>query len=218
MSPIAGYLAIRFNRARLIASAELLLAFSCFLTASPYFIYGPAQLDEHHHNGNMTIGTNDNWLLNITQPTSTTPIPLIINGQSSIPIITTGKSPSIFKNLNNNHKSLQMCSDNNAGINEMRCLDKSSHTKWLAVVILFIVSFFKGIGFTCYFVIGFPYLDDNVGKKNSPIYMSIIQATRLIGPACGYLLSSFCLRFYENPLGKCFMIFEFFLSYSLFFL
>ena len=201
----------------MIAVSELFLAFACFLTASPYFIYGPAELYDHHDNGNMTIGVNNNWLVNITETTSTTPI---INGQSSIPIITAGQSASssIFQNLKNNHKSLQMCSDNNAEINEMRCLDKRGHTKWLAVIILFFGCFFKGIGFTCYFVIGFPYLDDNVGKKNSPIYMSIIQAIRLIGPACGYLLASFCLRFYENPLGKYFMIFEFFLCYSLFIL
>ncbi|OTF69716.1 solute carrier organic anion transporter family member 5A1-like, partial [Euroglyphus maynei] len=187
ISPIAGYIAVRYNRARLIAFSEMFLAFSCFLTAMPYFIYGPADLFQH--NNNMTMVANDNgW--------SSSNI-------STTPIITGGRS--MFQNLNpnpnNNRNTYQMCSDNNAEMNEMNCSDNHGHhTKWLAVVILFFGSFFRGIGFTCFFVIGFPYLDDNVGKKNSPMYMSIIQAIRLVGPASGYLLSSFCLRFYENPL------------------
>ena len=82
------------------------------------------------------------------------------------------------------------------------CGNGEGATIWMAVVLLFIGSFFRGIGFTCYFVIGLPYLDDNVSKRNSPIYMSIMQAIRLIGPASGFMLSSFCLRLYENPWSK----------------
>lgn len=32
--------------------------------------------------------------------------------------------------------------------------------------------------------------------------MSVMQAIRLIGPASGFMLSSFCLRMYENPFSK----------------
>nr|XP_046917445.1 solute carrier organic anion transporter family member 74D-like [Dermatophagoides farinae] len=187
LSPIVGYIAVRFNRARLIAFSEMFLAFSCFLTAMPYFIYGPAELFVHNgNNNNMTIAANNNWSLNISNTTTTT------TTTSTIPILA---GPSMFQN----RKPFELCSDDNAEMNEMKCTNNRGHTKWLAVVILFFGSFFRGIGFTCFFVIGFPYLDDNVGKKNSPMYMSIIQAIRLIGPASGYLLSSFCLRFFENP-------------------
>ena len=95
---------------------------------------------------------------------------------------------------------LEMCSVDGQNSNTDNC--SGDNTVWLAVLILFIGSFFKGIGFTCYFVVGFPYMDDNVSKKNSPLYMSVMQAIRLIGPASGFMLSSFCLRLYENPFSK----------------
>ena len=205
LSPIVGYIAVRFNRARLIAFSEMFLAFSCFLTAMPYFIYGPAELFVHNgNNNNMTIAANNNWSLNISNTTTTT------TTTSTIPILA---GPSMFQN----RKPFELCSDDNAEMNEMKCTNNRGHTKWLAVVILFFGSFFRGIGFTCFFVIGFPYLDDNVGKKNSPMYMSIIQAIRLIGPASGYLLSSFCLRFFENPFGKYFVCSFFFDDFRIIF-
>ncbi|CAG2182014.1 unnamed protein product, partial [Oppiella nova] len=44
-----------------------------------------------------------------------------------------------------------------------------------------------------------PYIDDSVQKNNSPLYFSFLTSLRLIGPAGGFILSSFSLRFYENP-------------------
>lgn len=134
----------------------MFLAFSCFLTAAPYFIYGPAELFD-----NNQIGS--------------------------------------FFNQTLNQKSFQMCTNETL---ESTCDTNKGQTVWPAVFLLALGSFFKGIGFTCFFVIGFPYLDDNVSKKNSPMYLSIVQSIRLIGPACGYLLAAFCLRFYENPFGN----------------
>lgn len=40
-SPLVGYLGGHVNKARLMAFGDLLVALSCFLTATPYFIYGP---------------------------------------------------------------------------------------------------------------------------------------------------------------------------------
>ncbi|OTF72312.1 hypothetical protein BLA29_013060 [Euroglyphus maynei] len=42
VSPIVGYLGSKYNRSRLIAVGELIVAFSCILSATPYFIYGTA--------------------------------------------------------------------------------------------------------------------------------------------------------------------------------
>ncbi|KAJ6218400.1 hypothetical protein RDWZM_009557 [Blomia tropicalis] len=135
ISPFIGYLAVRYNRARLIGIAENLL--------------------------------DDD-------------------------------SPILSRYLTN-RTSYEMCSSDRTPID---CTDNRGATVWFAVFVLFMGSFFRGIGFTCYFVIGFPYLDDNVSKKSSPIYMSVMQAIRLIGPASGFMLSSFCLRMYENPFYK----------------
>ncbi|CAG2173637.1 unnamed protein product, partial [Oppiella nova] len=68
-----------------------------------------------------------------------------------------------------------------------------------AVIIFCLASCCNGIGFTAFYIIGIPFIDDNVNKKNSPIYISTTAALRLGGPTLGYFLSSFCLRFYENP-------------------
>ena len=82
------------------------------------------------------------------------------------------------------------------------CSNGQGATVWLAVFFLVLGSFARGLGYTAYFVIGFPYLDDNLKKRQTPLYLSIMQSIRLIGPATGYMLSAFCLRMYENPLSK----------------
>lgn len=43
---------------------------------------------------------------------------------------------------------------------------------YTAVFIFFVASFLNGFGHTAFYVIGLPYLDDNVKKKNSPMYFS----------------------------------------------
>ncbi|XP_023221334.1 solute carrier organic anion transporter family member 4C1-like, partial [Centruroides sculpturatus] len=86
--------------------------------------------------------------------------------------------------------------DNRPKTNE--CQEKSIT---LPAVICFILgSFLKGFGSTAFYTIGTPYLDDNVKKKNSPLYLGILAALRLIGLVVGYILSSICLKYYENPL------------------
>lgn len=120
-----GYLAIRFNRARLIAFGEVILALSCFMTAAPYFIYGPAthllsssehaQANEHLFGGSYK---------NLTQFSMCSP-----------------------------DAEPKECKNNGSG--------SSSATVWPAVGFLLFGSFMRGLGYTCYIVIGLPYLDDN---------------------------------------------------------
>ncbi|KAH7637101.1 solute carrier organic anion transporter family member 5a1-like protein [Dermatophagoides farinae] len=69
-----------------------------------------------------------------------------------------------------------------------------------AVVILWIACLLNGLGYTAFYTIGLPYVDDNIKKKNSPLYLSTISTIRLLGPTLGFTLSSISLRFYENPL------------------
>lgn len=102
--------------------------------------------------------------------------------------------PSIKQN------NFQMCPITDRS--HLDCSSGQGATLWPAVCFLVIGSFARGLGYTCYFVIGFPYLDDNLKKKQTPMYLSIMQSVRLIGPALGYMLSAFCLSLYENPFGK----------------
>ncbi|CAH0592197.1 unnamed protein product [Chrysodeixis includens] len=81
---------------------------------------------------------------------------------------------------------------------------KSSTTRSsiTAVVIpwLFICLLVVGVGQTGIATLGIPYVDDNVGSKQSPLYMAITIGIRVIGPALGFLLGALCTRVYVNPL------------------
>ncbi|GIY31411.1 solute carrier organic anion transporter family member 5A1 [Caerostris extrusa] len=68
-----------------------------------------------------------------------------------------------------------------------------------AALIMFLANFLNGFGYIAFYILGAPYLDDNVKKKNSPLYFSAMAALRIFGPTIGFLLSSFCLKFYEDP-------------------
>lgn len=125
INPIIGYLGAHCNRPRLIAFGEILVALSCFLTALPYFIYGPGLhllSDEH----------------------------LAITAYSNI-------------------TNYEIC---DGADKETGCAQGSHATVVPAVVILWIASFINGLGYTAFYTIGLPYLDDNVKKKNSPMYLS----------------------------------------------
>ncbi|CAG2109758.1 unnamed protein product, partial [Medioppia subpectinata] len=162
VSPIVGYLGNRFNRPRMIATGELVLALSCLINALPYFIYG--------------AGTH--LLHRDTQV-----------GDHSVPI---------------NGTRYEMCPINH---NDIDCSTGRHSTVWPAVVIFLIGSAFRGLGYTAYWVIGMPYIDDSVSKNNSPMFISGLTALRLIGPAMGFLMSSLSLRFYENPFCVLLLIF-----------
>ena len=170
ISPLVGYLGNKYNRPRIMAVGELMAAFSCFVFAAPYFMYGSA--------------TN-----------------FLQNSQSY------------------SNSSYELCKS----VEQID--DCKSNTEWTAVIILWVASFLngiykqiyfqnlfiinKGIGYTAFYTIGIPYIDDNTSKKNSPLYLSTSSALRLFGPALGLLLSSYFLKFNENPqsitlFAKCF--------------
>lgn len=67
------------------------------------------------------------------------------------------------------------------------------------MIILFLSNFFRGVGFTTYYVIAMPYIDDNTASRSSPVYISVIQCVMLVGPAAGFYFSSLCLSLYEDP-------------------
>ncbi|KAK8787517.1 hypothetical protein V5799_022717 [Amblyomma americanum] len=69
----------------------------------------------------------------------------------------------------------------------------------VAVSLLFLANFLNGIGGTTFYISGSTYTDDNVKKKDSPVYFSLIMALRLVGPMLGYVSASVCLSIYESP-------------------
>ncbi|GFY77669.1 solute carrier organic anion transporter family member 4C1 [Trichonephila inaurata madagascariensis] len=101
---------------------------------------------------------------------------------------------SEIKSISNSSKVIYLCNHSKTSVG---CGKLSQNL--VAIIILFIANFLNGFGSMAYYTIGVPYLDDNVKKKNSPLYLGTMFALRIVGPTLGFMLSSFCLKFYENP-------------------
>lgn len=84
--------------------------------------------------------------------------------------------------------------------NEERQLEQASHSKITVIVLcIFFGSLLSsGIGQTAVATLGIPYIDDNVGSKQSPMYMAVTIGMRILGPASGFIFGSFCTRWYVN--------------------
>ena len=77
--------------------------------------------------------------------------------------------------------------------------DKESAKDWLGISIVFIGILLIGIGNAAIISLGTPYLDDNTGKKSSPMALSLGFAARVAGPAIGYIIGYICLKEFVNP-------------------
>lgn len=119
ISPLIGFVGKHVNKSTLIAGGMMFVSASCWLTASPYLIYGPAGHLLHRD----------------------------VNGSSS---------------------KFDFCT---AGSDDS-CVGHSGSTVWPAYVIIWLASFLNGIGFTAFYTLGYPYVDDNVSKTDAPIYIS----------------------------------------------
>jgi len=67
------------------------------------------------------------------------------------------------------------------------------------VLVIFSMSLLGiGIGQTAIATLGIPYIDDNVKSKQSPLYMAITIGVRILGPAMGFFLGSFCVTVFVD--------------------
>lgn len=66
-------------------------------------------------------------------------------------------------------------------------------------VLLFIAQLVSGVGGSLYYTLGVSYMDDNIQKSKTPALISFSYFLRMLGPAIGYGLASFCLKFYISP-------------------
>ncbi|CAG2102310.1 unnamed protein product [Medioppia subpectinata] len=104
---------------------------------------------------------------------------------------------SMTSKMFTNTTRYEVCAESRDSVD---CSATGGHsTVWLAVFILILGSALRGIGYSAFWCFGVPFIDDSVSKENSPIYMSFLVILRMFGPAGGFLLGSFCLKYYENP-------------------
>ncbi|XP_014214471.1 solute carrier organic anion transporter family member 2A1-like [Copidosoma floridanum] len=66
-------------------------------------------------------------------------------------------------------------------------------------VLLFVAQLVSGIGGSLYYTLGVSYMDDNIQKSKTPALISFSYFLRMLGPALGYGLASFALKFYISP-------------------
>ncbi|XP_051170811.1 solute carrier organic anion transporter family member 74D [Leptopilina boulardi] len=66
-------------------------------------------------------------------------------------------------------------------------------------IILFLAQAISGVGGSLYYTLGVSYMDDNIQKSKTPALISFSYFIRMLGPAIGYGLASFSLKFYISP-------------------
>lgn len=86
------------------------------------------------------------------------------------------------------------------GCQEDLLQEQEAHSKITNTVLImfFVCMLGVGIGMTAVSTLGIPFIDDNVASRESPIYIAITIGVRILGPAAGFILGSFCTRMYVD--------------------
>ncbi|XP_077488077.1 solute carrier organic anion transporter family member 74D-like [Amblyomma americanum] len=88
---------------------------------------------------------------------------------------------------------------NSAAAGHRECAGSSLADSYTPFALFFAANFLNGFGGSTFFIAGSSYMDDNIRKKNSPLYFGMGLAFRLLGPVLGFVTAGVCLRFYEDP-------------------
>ncbi|XP_068141904.1 solute carrier organic anion transporter family member 74D [Drosophila tropicalis] len=180
------YFAGRGHRPRWIACGMVLFSIAAFACALPHFIFGEQLM-------------HSSVILQQQQQQQQQQQPSLMQQQEEI----TSSSSSLMA-LTQPNPNLCLLGGNGtlAGseCNEQRQQEQASHSKITVIVLcIFFGSLLSsGIGQTAVATLGIPYIDDNVGSKQSPMYMAVTIGMRILGPASGFIFGSFCTRWYVN--------------------
>ncbi|KAH8372105.1 hypothetical protein KR093_010088, partial [Drosophila rubida] len=164
------YFAGRGHRPRWIACGMVLFAIAAFSCALPHFIFGEQLMQSSV----------------FLQPKSA-------QLESTLATWSNATDPNLCVLGGNGTLAGSKC-------NAERQLEQASHSKITVIVLcIFFASLLSsGIGQTAVSTLGIPYIDDNVGSKQSPMYMAVTIGMRILGPASGFIVGSFCTRWYVN--------------------
>lgn len=173
------YYAGRGHRPRWIACGMVLFAISAFGCTLPHFIFG-----------NQLLHANNAFYGPVTGQGTASAMQSFIHNSTT----NTTDSHVNLCNLNSN------TSMGGAECQEDLLAEQAAHTQITsAVLVIFFVSLLGvGVGQTAVSTLGIPYIDDNVASRESPIYIAITIGVRILGPAFGFILGSFCTRIYVD--------------------
>uniref|UniRef100_A0A1A9UJ78 Solute carrier organic anion transporter family member n=1 Tax=Glossina austeni TaxID=7395 RepID=A0A1A9UJ78_GLOAU len=203
------YFAGRGHRPRWIACGMVMFSVAAFACALPHFIFGEELVQSavilsfkpHEETQMQTLSSTSSF--NIHLPI--TNASLFETERLSHASIKALHVHSIMELPNMNLCQIATNSNGtNSDCNENRKLEQASHSKITIIVLcIFFASLLSsGIGQTAVATLGIPYIDDNVSSKQSPMYMAITIGVRILGPASGFIVGSFCTRWYvtlANP-------------------
>ncbi|XP_002026513.2 solute carrier organic anion transporter family member 3A1 [Drosophila persimilis] len=173
------YFAGRGHRPRWIACGMVLFSIAAFACALPHFIFGEQLMHSSV---------------------------ILQQQQQVLPARSESSSSLMWHNATREMLNPNLCHLGGNGslagseCNEERQLEQASHSKITVIVLcIFFGSLLSsGIGQTAVATLGIPYIDDNVGSKQSPMYMAVTIGMRILGPASGFIFGSFCTRWYVN--------------------
>uniref|UniRef100_A0A914CJH9 Uncharacterized protein n=1 Tax=Acrobeloides nanus TaxID=290746 RepID=A0A914CJH9_9BILA len=193
-----AYLGGKGNRARWIGAGCILIGIANLMVSSSHFLFTsdgvkiePSLIQEYINQSECI--DRGKGIFNETELDTTTEFLKIVTEESEVLNITKSKC------LNETQVRLLMvnafafCDDT---LNKIRkknerhgCTDaKASHLGPTSLI--FAGLFILGIGRTMPFSLGLPLIDDNVKRKNLPMYFAGMFFIRILGPALGYMMGS----------------------------
>lgn len=92
----------------------------------------------------------------------------------------------------------QLSIPDNSTVSSCTFDDENDSNSEFYLAIFFIAQLVQGAGAAPFYTLGVTYLDENVSKKMSSVYLGIYYTTAVIGPALGYVIGGELLKIYTD--------------------
>ncbi|XP_074110780.1 organic anion transporting polypeptide 74D [Cotesia typhae] len=173
------------HRPKWIAWGMILFALSSFTCSMPHFIFGEQLIEQKK--ALFTINPDSASSSNHVISSLCTPR-AHINSSMDLDGSYTTDSPNFVSD------TTEYCEGTFLTEQEIQ-----SKITSIVLAIFFVSLLGVGMGQTAVYTLGIPYIDDNVASRESPLYFAITIGVRILGPALGFILGSFCTMIYVDP-------------------
>lgn len=123
-------------------------------------------------------------------------LPYFLFGEKNVSANTAFLDPNNSMNISSFDicHNINLLNENSTVCQETILSEQQSRTKNIVLIIFLISLLGVGMGQTPAYTLGISYIDDNVAGRESPLYFAITIGVRILGPALGFILGSFCTR------------------------